>query len=118
MEYINVRVQDSMSFAKMIALIFLLFSYFPLIRIIAHFGSEWAIVTTLCPSYVRPHLWTAALKPWGKFSSNFSWDHLLMGDWNLNSLCPLIKMAAMPVYGKNIQKTFYSITASGLNIGI
>ena len=72
--------------------------------------------------FVRPHLWRLLLwSPKGElFSSNSMWNLLLQGKLKIcsNGQDPLIKIVAMPIYGKTLKNFSRTKKALRLNLSI
>ena len=78
-----------------------------------------SVRTSVRPSSVGQHFQTSSpLKPLGQLNSNFIWRLLRGTKVCSNGPGHMTKMAAMPIYGKNPLKIFFSITRRPMTLGL
>ena len=76
---------------------------------------ELIVYQSLRRPSVRPQFQTSSpLKPLGQLNSNFIWRLCKMGEWKFVQ----IVLAAMPIYGKNPLKIFFSRTRRPMTSGL
>ena len=94
---------------------FCIFLFFFLAHLSRRLTGELIGYPWIRPSSVRSHFQTSSpFKPLGQSKPNIMWSFLGKGGKKvcINGPGHMTKMAAMPIYGKNLKKIFFSRTRS------